>query len=71
MHRTLLAALLAISLSAVSTPVRAVAQDTPVDTHDDDDGFDKGLLGLLGLAGLLGLRRRDHADQHRSTTGRV
>lgn len=31
---------------------------TPVDTEDDDDGFDWGLLGLLGLLGLAGLARK-------------
>ena len=63
-----LGSLFLVCLAGVGSPARAAAQDTgnlPADTHDDDHGFDKGLLGLVGLAGLLGLRRRDDRDVNR------
>ena len=62
-----------------SSPAQAATQDvggTPVDTRDEDKGFNEGLLGLAGLAGLLGLRRREQqhihtSDANRTATSRV
>ena len=57
----LIGSLFLVCLAEVGAPAQAAAQDAPsgpISTHDDDRGFDLGLLGLAGLAGLLGLRRR-------------
>jgi MYXO-CTERM domain-containing protein len=78
-RQSLLGSLFLVCLAGVGSPTRGAAQDAgnaPADTHDDDNGFDEGLLGLLGLAGLLGLRRRDHRevnlnDVNRAATSRV
>ena len=62
LRSALIGSLSLVCLADVGSPTPAAAQDvgsTPTDTHDDDRGFDPGLLGLVGLAGLLGLRRRD------------
>ncbi len=61
-----------ISASPRSVPAHATqeAEVRTSETHDDDDGFDLGLLRLVGLAGLLGLKRRDPRDA-RGTTNRV
>jgi MYXO-CTERM domain-containing protein len=69
----LIGSLFLVCLADVSSPAQAVAQDlgsAPTDTHDDDRGFDLGLLGLVGLAGLLGLRRRDPQDVNRTAANR-
>ena len=79
LRRTLLGSLFLAGMAGIGSPARAAAQeaaDMPVDTRDDDNGFDEGLLGLLGLAGLLGLRRREHqtverSDVNRTATSRV
>jgi MYXO-CTERM domain-containing protein len=74
LRQSLLGSLFLLCLAGVGSPTRVAAQDAgnaPADTHDDDNGFDEGLLGLLGLAGLLGLRRREHRDVHRTATSRV
>ncbi|WP_353682735.1 WGxxGxxG family protein [Mesorhizobium sp.] len=62
--KSLLALMLATSLTATAAP--ALSQETPTPTppaaDDTGDDFDLGwlgLLGLLGLAGLMGRRRRD------------
>jgi hypothetical protein len=46
-----------------------------VETTDDNDGFDWGLLGLLGLLGLIPRKRKDVVVETRTgatgtTTGR-
>ena len=61
-RRALLGSLFLVCLADVGSPAQAAAQDVgraPTDTHDDDRGFDLGLLGLVGLAGLLGRRHRE------------
>ncbi len=73
LRRTLLGSLFLVCIAGVGSPARAAAQDAgtlPADTHDNDDGFDKGLLGLAGLAGLLGLRRREQHDVSRTDANR-
>jgi len=58
-------------------PITLVAQATTdttlgVETTDDNDGFDWGLLGLLGLLGLVPRKRKDVVVDSRpvgTTTG--
>jgi MYXO-CTERM domain-containing protein len=74
LRQSLLGSLFLVCLAGVGSPTRAAAQNAgnaPADTHDDDNGFDEGLLGLLGLAGLLGLRRREHRDVNRTEVNRT
>jgi MYXO-CTERM domain-containing protein len=74
LRQSLLGSLFLVCLAGVGSPTWAAAQDagnTPADTHDDDNGFDEGLLGLLGLAGLLGLRRREQRDVNRNDVNRA
>jgi MYXO-CTERM domain-containing protein len=73
-RQSLVGSLFLVCLAGVGSPTWTAAQDartTPADTHDDDNGFDEGLLGLLGLAGLWGLKRREHRDVNRTATSRV
>jgi hypothetical protein len=83
-RRILGTAALALSLLATGAVRPTFAQTTPppagapradVETEEEGEGFDSGLLGLLGLAGLLGLRRREatvtRVDATASTRPRV
>jgi hypothetical protein len=58
----------AISIAPI-TLISQVTTDTTlgVETTDDNDGFDWGLLGLLGLLGLIPRKRKDVVVDTRPT----
>jgi len=63
----------AISFAPITLAAQATTDTTlGVQTTDDDDGFDWGLLGLLGLLGLMPRKRKDVVVDSRpagTTTG--
>ena len=62
----------AISVAPITLTAQATTDTTlGVETTDDNDGFDWGLLGLLGLLGLIPRKRKDVVVESRpaGTTG--
>src|SRR5688500_10807141 len=61
----------AISVAPIALNAQATTDTTlGVETTDDNDGFDWGLLGLLGLLGLIPRKRKDVVVETRTgTTG--
>jgi hypothetical protein len=61
----------AMSFAPIALNAQATTDTTlGVETTDDNDGFDWGLLGLLGLLGLIPRKRNDVVVETRTgTTG--
>jgi len=59
----------AVSLAPIALGAQATTDTTlGVETTDDNDGFDWGLLGLLGLLGLIPRKRKDVVVETRAGT---